>query len=130
MPVIRPFRCFNSRVALIALVVATAVIVLGWWGRNQPVGSPQRILAAFGQVAGFLWILFEIVGAVRTLDELERRIHAEALAFSATAIVFVSGSWYFLHKAGLPAVNWAEYSLAMLSLLWSASVFWIYRRYR
>lgn len=130
MAPIRPFRCFNPRILLVALVASAILIGLAWWARTLPVGSPPRILAAIGQVVALGWLLFEMVVAIRRLDELEQRIHSEALAFSATAIVLVVGGWRFLERAGLPAVDWSEYALPLLSISWALSVTWISRRFR
>ena len=130
MPLVRPFRCFNTRLIGIALLVAFAIIACAWVGRGLPLRSPPRVLAAAVQAAAFAWLVLEMIRSVRALDELERRIHADALAGAAGLIVVAIGCWGFLVKAGLPEVEWSLWILPMLSITWSLGVAWISRRYR
>lgn len=130
MTSIRPFRCFNPRIVIIALIAAVIVVALAWWSRAQPPGSALRILAAFGELAALGWVLVEMIVSIRRLDELEQRILSQALAWSASTIVFVIAGWRFLERAGLPVVDWAEFALPLLSITWALSVGWISRRYR
>jgi hypothetical protein len=41
-----------------------------------------RVAAALAPVPFFVWVLYEIVRSARHLDELQRRIHLEALAIA------------------------------------------------
>lgn len=126
----RPFRCFNVRIIVVALIAAALIVLFAWWGVTLPKGSAARILTGLGEVAAFGWVIVEMLRSIRRLDELEQRIHAEALAISAGSIVFVIGGWRFLEKAGLPAVDWPAFALPLLSISWAVSVVWIGRRYR
>ena len=130
MPAARPFRCFNLRVLLVALAVAALVLGASWIGRGYPLRSAPRILAGLIKVAAFLWLTLEVIRSIRRLDELEQRIHVDALAIAGTITVIGVGSWGFLEKAGLPAVEWSKWILSMLSVGWALAVVWIGRRYR
>lgn len=44
--------------------------------------SGWRVAAAIAPVPFFVWVLYEIVRAARQLDEMQRRIHLEALAIA------------------------------------------------
>ena len=56
--------------------------------------SPWRVPLALLPVPAFVGLLLAIVGCVRTLDELDRRIHLEALAIAfplSTVLLLVLG---------------------------------------
>jgi len=126
----RPFRCFDGRVLAVSVTAMIVIVLLAWVARRQPLGSPPRIVAAIAEAAAFAWMLFETVRSVRRLDELERRIHVEALASAALVSVVVIAGAGFLAKAGLPSIDWSWAALALLAITWVCEVFRITRRYR
>lgn len=58
---------------------------------QEEIAGPVRILAALLPVIPFVWMLWEIIKDVRSLDELEQRIQLEALAvaFPLTLILLM-----------------------------------------
>ena len=64
----------------------------------------------------------------RTLDELQRRIQLEAVAFSFLATCLITLTWAFQQNAGLPRfdVSWVA---PLLILLWGIGVGIAKRRY-
>jgi cytochrome c oxidase assembly factor CtaG len=50
--------------------------------KQDEMPEPMRILTALLPVIPFVWMLWEIVKNVRSLDELEQRIQLEALALA------------------------------------------------
>jgi len=130
MSPVRPFRCFNPRVLVVALISAAATLLLAWWGKRLESGSTLRVLAALGQAAAYAWLLVELAASIRRLDELEQRIHVEAAAFGALALVGLITGWGFLEHAGLPRADWGMCALIVLTLVWGLGVAVITRRYR
>ena len=126
----RPFRCFDSRIILVALAAAAVMIAAAWIAHGAPPRSPRRILAALAEVAAYVWLVVALVRSVRQLDELEQRIHHDALAAAGVITILAIGGWEFLVHAGLPAVNWTDCALPIFTLGWAFGVVWISRRYR
>ena len=48
----------------------------------ESLSAAWRVSAALAPVPFFAWVLYEIVRSARQLDELQRRIHLEALAIA------------------------------------------------
>ena len=130
MPTVRPFRCFNSRAVLVSLVVAVLLIGLSWVRRGQAPRSIASVAIAVAQAAMFAWFVIEMIRSVRTLDELEQRIHTDALAVAAAVTLIVVSGWGFLVKAGLPVLDWSLWVVPLLILTWIFGVLKISRRYR
>ena len=65
----------------------------------------------------------------RELDELQRRIQLEAVAFSFLATCFITLTWAFQQNAGLPQfdVSWVA---PLLILLWGVGLGIAKRRYQ
>lgn len=130
MLTVRPFRCFGSRPVLISLVVAALLIGFSWIRRGQPPRSIASVGIAITQAAMFAWFVIEMIRSIRTLDELEQRIHADALALSAAITLIVVAGSGFLVKAGLPLVDWSLWIVPLLILTWVFGVMRITRKYR
>ena len=65
----------------------------------------------------------------RELDELQRRIQLEGLAFGFTATAVLTLSYGFLQNAGLPQVNWV-WVWPVMGACWSLGLAIARRRYR
>ena len=129
MATVRPFRCFNSRVIVISVLVALALLGLAWAGHAVAPRSALRMAIALAEAAAVGWLVVELVRSIRGLDELERSIHVEALAAAAAIMVTVVSGWGFLAKAGLPAVDWGVWIFPFLSFAWVFGVLRVRRRY-
>lgn len=67
------------------LVSAAVLSILTYFGARavlevETLATAWRVSAALAPVPVFVWVLFEIVRSARHLDELQRRMHLEALA--------------------------------------------------
>lgn len=109
------FTYFGARAALEVDTLAT-----GW-----------RVAAAIAPVPFFVWVLYEIVRATRQLDELQRRIHLEALAIAyplTLTLLMVLG----LLELAMPldAGNWSyRHVWQMMGVIYVLSLFITQRRY-
>jgi hypothetical protein len=65
----------------------------------------------------------------RGLDELQRRIQFEGLAFSFVASCFIALTWGFLQNAGLPHADIA-WVAPLLIFLWGVGACLAKRRYQ
>lgn len=89
---------------------------------------------ALGYAVAFLPIipsafaLLAFLRFFRGLDELQRRIQLEAVAFSFLATCFITLTWAFQQNAGLPRfdVSWVA---PLLILLWGVGLGIAKRRY-
>ncbi|HEX5042707.1 MAG TPA: hypothetical protein VFV75_07360 [Candidatus Polarisedimenticolaceae bacterium] len=122
--------CRDPRFVGVALVAAVVIAGAAWLGRELPPGSPARLGLAVVQAMATTLVIVLTVWGMRGLDELQRRIHLEALAgaFAGTAIL-VSG-WGFLEIAGAPAVRWGLWIWPIMSVLWATGLIVARRRYR
>jgi hypothetical protein len=57
---------------------------------------------------------------LRTMDELQRRIHFEALVIAFAAAILITFSYGFLETAGLPAIPWI-WIAPMMIVLWGVT---------
>jgi hypothetical protein len=53
-----------------------------------------------------LLVLRAVMGAFASMDELQRRIQLEALAFGFTASAVLTFTYGFLQGVGFPQANW------------------------
>jgi hypothetical protein len=122
--------CRDPKFVGVALAAAVVIAGAAWLGRDLPRGSPAKLGLAVVQAASTTLVILMTVWGMRGLDELQRRIHLEALAgaFAGTAIL-VSG-WGFLEMAGAPAVRWGLWIWPAMSTLWAAGLLIARRRYR
>ncbi len=88
-----------------------------------------RAVVALVPMIPLVFVATACVGAVRELDELQRRIQFEALAFAFTLTALLTFSYGFLQVgAGLPPANlfgvWP-----LMAVLWLLGLFVARRRY-
>jgi len=83
---------------------------------------------AFLPIIPSAFALWAFLRFFRGLDELQRRIQLEAVAFSFLATCFITLTWAFQQNAGLPRfdVSWVA---PLLILLWGLGLSIAKRRY-
>lgn len=113
--------------SLFAALIMIAAAVLA---KSFPLGSPVRIALAVVQGAASTAVILLAVRSIRRLDELQQRIHLEAmlLAFAGTGIL--ATAYGFLQNAGLPPIDWGGLVWPAMAGLWAAGFFVANRRYR
>ena len=92
--------------------------------------TPIRLALAALPVAAYVWCLVSYVGLVRQADELQRRIHFEALAvaFPSTAIALFAAE--YLRKAGAISQFKPDYILMLMLVFWGIGLLLAVRRYQ
>ena len=124
------FKCFDARFLTMAVIAALVVIAAALIGVRFERGSAVRLAMALVQSAGIGFVIVRSVIAIRRLDELQYRIHLEAMAgaFAATGVLI--STWGFLEKAGLPGLEWGLWGWPIMVLLWGGGLIGLQRRYR
>jgi hypothetical protein len=116
---------------LAAVVFVLSYLAARFGIEALPAGSPLRVAAALLPVLPFAWFLTVMVRGVRALDELQRRIHLEALAFAFTVFLLVMMTLGLLELAiQLPPQDLAyRHVWAMMPVLYFGGLWWARRRY-
>jgi hypothetical protein len=107
----RYLKEFGSSMAAYAVMVPVSVWLLK--GREH---SPLRYLFAVLPAIPSAFALWAAIRFFRGLDELQRRIQFEGIAFSFLATCLLTLTWGFLQNAGLPQADviWVAPVLIML----------------
>jgi len=119
------FREFGlSMLAYLALLGCSLALL------SRTLAAPWRALLALLPMAGLLAVAWAVLRALRRLDELQRRIQYEALAFAFASTAVLTFSWGFLEAfVGLRRLSgfaiWPIMAGLWLIGLWIAR-----RRYR
>jgi Kef-type K+ transport system membrane component KefB len=121
---------WRRRILLLALGLALAVVAAAWLGRQFPLRSPARIAIALFQGAALAVLIVASARPMRRYDELQRRIHVEALAMAFVATAILGTTYGFLVNAGLPEIDWGAWLWPAMTGLWVVSLFVAGRRYR
>jgi hypothetical protein len=119
----RYLREFLSAMAAYSIVVPLSVR----WLRGHE-HTPLGYLLAFLPIIPSAFALWAFLRFFRGLDEMQRRIQLEAVAFSFLATCFITLTWAFQQNAGLPRfdVSWVA---PLLIFLWSIGLGIAKRRY-
>jgi hypothetical protein len=120
----RYFKEFFGSMAAYVIVVLASV-----WVLKAHIHSPFRFLIALLPVVPSVFAMWASIRYFRGLDELQRRIQFEGLAFSFMATCLISLAWGFLQNAGLPHADiiWVA---PLLVMLWGIGTCVATRRYR
>ncbi|HET6176340.1 MAG TPA: hypothetical protein VFE61_05360 [Candidatus Sulfotelmatobacter sp.] len=93
----RYLREFLSSMAAYAVMVPVSI-----WLLKGHEHSPARFLFAVLPVIPSVFAMWAAIRFFRGLDELQRRIQFEGVAFAFLATCLISLTWGFLQNAGLP----------------------------
>lgn len=105
----------------VLLVVSLTLLRTGHLGAwRYPVALLPVLPIPFGMLA--------FVRMLRRLDELQRRIEFDALAYSFGATMLITFTYGFLENAGLPRLSWI-WVLPLMGVLWGAARIFAHRRY-
>ena len=113
-----------------AAVLLTAAAMVGWaLLRRQgvdPAWVPLLALAPVAPAAAAVWTYVRLLGR---LDELQRRIHLQALGAAFGGTVLLTLAYGQLEREGvLPHTNWA-FVWPVTSFVWAAGLWVANRRY-
>ena len=111
---------FGLYAAVVLLSIASiARFHLGWW----------RIPMALLPVLPCLLIVREMVAFFNKCDEMQVRIHLQALAFAFAGTAVLTLTYGFLENVGFPNLNWV-WVWPLMGVLWSVGQTFAKRKYR
>ncbi len=117
---------------LLAFLAVLAAALAGFLLRHHALAAPLRLLLVVAPVIASGFYIASLLEWIRGLDELQRRIHLEAAAFSLPMLVLAAMLISSLPHAGIPVpLRWGWESIAAALVLFSTVGLWIAkRRYR
>jgi Na+/melibiose symporter-like transporter len=115
---------------LLMAIVAYAIVLFVSirWLRGSP-AAPWKYPIALLPVFPALFIPAVVVSFFREMDELQKKIQLEALAFGFTGAAVLTLSYGFLQNAGLPDVSWV-WVWPVMGACWGVGLIAANRRYR
>jgi hypothetical protein len=117
-----PFRCFDRRFLVQAIPAFILLLGLALAGR-----AFARFLLSV--VTGYVIVIS--VATIRRLDEMQQRLHLEAIAISFTITAVLATASEYLTKAGarLPTLELGWW-WPFMAFTWVGAVWVLSRRYR
>ena len=125
-----PLSCLDARFMTLVLGMAAVIIAAAVAAKSFERGSAMRIAMAAVQTLATAVVIVAPVQAIRRLDELQQRIHLEALAFAFAGTGVLATGYGFLINAGLPNIDWGALDWPVMVGLWAIGLAFANRRYR
>jgi len=102
---------------------------IAWLQQDAGLASPWRDLIALSPMLPAIFVIWAIMRQLYRLDELQRRVQFEALAFAFAGTAFLSFGYGFLEGLSYPRLSlfvvWPT-----MAVLWVVGLFVAARRYR
>lgn len=117
-----PFSCFDRVYATRALVAVVVLYALVFAGKIFERGTGARLALGVLQGAAMGYMIAITVLAVRRLDELQQRIHLEAIAVSFTVTGILVCSLDFLEKGGMRVLLTGLWIWIFMLAVWGCAV--------
>ena len=114
---------------LISLTLYTVALVVSLTWLKAGVEGPWKYAIAVLPVLPALGVPFAVVRFCQAMDELQRRIQLESLAFGFGAAAIATFTYGFLQNAGLPEVSWV-WVWPVMAVSWIVGQLFARRRYR
>ena len=111
----------------LALYAVALVVSLTWL--KAGVEGPWKYVIAVLPVLPALGVPFAVVRYCQAMDELQRRIQLESLAFGFAVAAIATFTYGFLQNAGLPDVSWV-WVWPVMAMCWILGQLVARRRYR
>jgi len=115
-------------VAVFALILS--IIVVSWMLKTWELGPALRFVLVLAPVTAWIFALIAYFRLIRRLDELQKRIHLEALAFAFSGLAVAMIACEYLRKAGFISTLKPDYVLMMMMVLWPIGFVIAWRRYQ
>jgi hypothetical protein len=117
---------FAAAMIAYGIVLAASVFIL----RNNPdPDAPWRIPVALAPIVPAMFLIMAFTDYMRGMDELQRHIQLEAIAFGFGGTATITFGYGFLQGIGFPLLNWTFVFPLMIGL-WGIGVAIAGRRYR
>jgi hypothetical protein len=113
-----------------ALVCGAVVMGTALYARSFDRGTTARVALAVVQGFATGAVIIGSVLRLRRLDEMQQRVHLEALAIAFTGTGVLGTAYGFLVSAGLPDIEWGTLVWPVMAALWAIGLLVANRRYR
>lgn len=114
---------------LLALGIYSGVVVVSIWSISRFHLGWWKIPVAITPVFPALLFVRAILDFFSRCDELQMRIHLQALAFAFAGTALLTLTYGFLQNVGLPTANWV-WVWPLMGSLWMAGAAIARRKYR
>jgi amino acid transporter len=121
-------KAYNQRIFIAAILYAITLVVSIEVLKRMSAESVLRIPVALLPVIPVAFGVVAFMRYIRQLDELQRRIQLEGLAFSIGCTGMLTFALGFLENAGMPPVN-IIWVLPILLVFWGIGTTLARRRY-
>ena len=128
MPVAVAHRRYVIQLAL-AMICYGIVLIISLKLIPSVTRGWLQVLVAIAPVVPVIFVLASIVRLLSRIDEMQRRIHLEAMALAAGITALLALTFGFLENAGMPRLS-GFWTFASISLLWAVFAIILQRRYR
>src|SRR5947209_387056 len=115
---------FGAAMVAYVVLLPASILVL----QAGPATAWWRIPIALVPVVPAAFMLLAFMRFFARLDELQRRIHLEGLAFGFGATALLTFSYGFLEGVGFPQISWV-FIFPLMIALWSLGAAVAGRRY-
>src|SRR5262245_19669838 len=119
-----------TTVLVAVIVLILSVIVVSWLLKSLELGPAIRLALVLAPVTAWVFTLIAYFRLIQRLDELQKRVHLEALAFAFSALAVAMIACEYLRKAGFISALKPDYVLMMMMILWPIGFVIAWRRYQ
>ena len=119
-------------IPLITAVVTLAAVIAHIWVRERMTlepGSPLRLLVTAVLVAAFAAHVVATVRAMRQLDEFQKTVHLNALAFAFPVSMIAMFALGYFRAEGLLSEMDPRDLVGVMLLAYAGGLTWAWRRY-
>jgi hypothetical protein len=128
MPVAVAHRRYVIQLAL-AMICYGIVLIISLKLIPSVTRGWLQVLVAIAPVVPVIFVLASIVRLLSRIDEMQRRIHLEAMALAAGITALLALTCGFLENAGMPRLS-GFWTFASIGVLWAVFAMILQRRYR
>jgi len=117
-----------AREFTLAMVAYVATLFLSIWLINAAPAAPWRFAIALLPMLPAFGVLVAVLRQLRRMDELQRQIQFEALAFAFAGTALLTFGYGFVENVGLPHLSWF-FVWPIMAILWIIGSVLATRRY-
>lgn len=121
--------CRKTRLRLVGVIAVYAAVAAISGLTATHLSAPLKYIVAALPVLPAMWFATLFARHIGEMDELQRRIQLESLAFAFSAGVVLTLGYGFLQLAGLPIPNWV-WVWPLMGVCWLIGKLVAQRRYR
>jgi len=121
-------RQFRRRIIVGMLGYAVVLMLAVTFVKAYP-QSPWRYVVMLLPILPAMWSLVGVMKFLRAMDEMQRRVHMEGVAFAFLVTVVLAFSYGLLERAGMPNIP-TIWVASLMIFLWGVGNYIAARRYR